>query len=52
LLAGTPRQLSTTLALCQRFIWVLSSLPGGVIHLLGAHLPEEEISVDGQEPAN
>jgi uncharacterized membrane protein YbhN (UPF0104 family) len=52
LLAGTPRNLSTALALCQRFVWVLASLPGGVVHLLGAHLPQEEISIDGQERRN
>jgi uncharacterized membrane protein YbhN (UPF0104 family) len=46
-LIGTPRALGTALAFCQRFIWVLSSLPGGLVHLLGAHLPEEEISIDG-----
>jgi hypothetical protein len=29
------------LALCQRFIWVLASLPGAVVHLTGAHLPRD-----------
>lgn len=52
LLAGTPRNLSTALALCQRFVWVLASLPGGLVHLLGAHLPEQEISIDGQDRTN
>ncbi len=52
LLAGTPRNLSTALALCQRFVWVLVSLPGGLVHLLGAHLPQQEISIDGQERRN
>ena len=52
LLAGTPRNLSTALALCQRFVWVLASLPGGLVHLLGAHLPQQEISIDGQERRN
>jgi uncharacterized membrane protein YbhN (UPF0104 family) len=37
------------LALCQRFVWLLASLPGAVIHLAGAHLPRH-FSVDGQEP--
>ncbi|OHB65546.1 MAG: hypothetical protein A2Y77_08395, partial [Planctomycetes bacterium RBG_13_62_9] len=49
--ASTPRELATALALCQRFIWVLASLPGGLVHLLGAHLPRD-ISIDGQEPIN
>jgi glycosyltransferase 2 family protein len=52
LLTGTPRELATALALCQRFVWVLASLPGGLVHLLGAHLPEREISIDGQERTN
>jgi uncharacterized protein (TIRG00374 family) len=29
------------LALCQRLIFLLASLPGAVIHLVGAHLPHE-----------
>jgi uncharacterized membrane protein YbhN (UPF0104 family) len=52
LLAGVPAEQAMVLALCQRFIWVLASLPGGVIHLVGAHLPREEISVDCKETAN
>ena len=33
------------LALCQRFIWIVASLPGAVIHLIGGHLPKD-FSVD------
>jgi glycosyltransferase 2 family protein len=51
-LAGVPAEWAMVLALCQRFIWVLASLPGGLIHLLGAHLPQEEISVDGGRAGN
>jgi hypothetical protein len=29
------------LALCQRLIFLLASLPGAVIHLIGAHLPKD-----------
>ncbi|MBL7152349.1 MAG: flippase-like domain-containing protein [Phycisphaerae bacterium] len=29
------------LALCQRFVWLLGSLPGAMIHLIGAHLPKD-----------
>lgn len=29
------------LALSQRAVWILASLPGAVIHLFGAHLPKE-----------
>jgi len=49
---AAPHARVLALVLCQRFIWVLSSLPGGVVHLLGAHLPPQEISIDGQERAN
>ena len=28
------------LALCQRIVWLVTSLPGVVIHLLGGHLPD------------
>jgi uncharacterized protein (TIRG00374 family) len=38
-LAGVPVGPATALALCQRFVWMFASLPGGIIHLLGAHLP-------------
>lgn len=51
-LTGAPAEKVLALALCQRFIWVLASLPGGVVHLLGTHLPEEEISIDGPERTN
>ncbi len=29
------------LALCQRLIFLLASLPGAIIHLIGAHLPKD-----------
>ena len=51
-LAGVPAEQALALAFCQRFVWVLASLPGGVIHLLGAHLPREDISVDCEETGN
>ncbi len=51
-LTGAPAEKVLVLVLCQRFIWVLSSLPGGLVHLLGAHLPQQEISIDAQERAN
>jgi len=54
LLTGATAERVLALAFCQRFIWVLSSLPGGLVHLLGAHLPRPgpEISIDGRERAN
>ncbi|MEN6428012.1 MAG: lysylphosphatidylglycerol synthase transmembrane domain-containing protein [Phycisphaerales bacterium] len=45
-LTGAPVEQALALVFCQRFIWILASLPGGLIHLLGAHLPREDISVD------
>jgi uncharacterized protein (TIRG00374 family) len=32
---------AATLAICQRLIFLLASLPGAVIHLIGAHLPKD-----------
>jgi uncharacterized membrane protein YbhN (UPF0104 family) len=49
-LAGVSDDQATALALCQRFVWILSSLPGGIIHLLGAHLPGAN-SFDGPRSA-
>ncbi|MHC4478737.1 MAG: lysylphosphatidylglycerol synthase transmembrane domain-containing protein [Planctomycetota bacterium] len=39
--AGLKDDAALTLALCQRIIWVLASLPGALIHLIGAHLPKD-----------
>ena len=39
--AGVGQEAAGALALCQRAIWMLTSLPGAVIHLLGAHLPKD-----------
>ncbi len=47
--AGVKEDDALALALSQRFIWLLASLPGAVIHLIGAHLPKD-FSVDYQEP--
>ena len=35
--AGASKDLVTVLALCQRLAWVIGSLPGMVVHLMGAH---------------
>jgi len=45
-LTGAPAEQAFALAFCQRFIWILASLPGGLVHLLGVHLPRKDISVD------
>ena len=34
--SGAEEDAATALALCQRFIWVLASLPGMVVHLTGS----------------
>lgn len=39
--AGVAEESASALALCQRAVWMLASLPGVVIHLVGAHLPGE-----------
>lgn len=39
--AGAGQEAALALALSQRIVWMLSSLPGAVIHLVGAHLPIE-----------
>jgi uncharacterized protein (TIRG00374 family) len=44
-LAGVGMESALALALCQRIIWMIASLPGGLIHLSGMHLPKE-FSVD------
>ena len=49
LVGDSAKNPATALALCQRFVWVLASLPGGLIHLVGAHLPRQDISVDDGE---
>lgn len=35
--SGVEQEAATALAFCQRFIWVLASLPGMAVHLTGAH---------------
>jgi glycosyltransferase 2 family protein len=39
--AGVSREAATALALCQRAVWMLVSLPGLVIYMTGGHLPSE-----------
>lgn len=38
--AGVAKDAASALALCQRAVWMLASLPGAVIHLIGAHMPQ------------
>ena len=39
---GTSKDLVAALALCQRFAWIISSLPGMIVHLSGAHRKKED----------
>jgi len=39
--AGVGMEQALALALCQRLIWTLGCLPGGMIHLIGSHLPTQ-----------
>jgi uncharacterized protein (TIRG00374 family) len=59
--AGVAEESASALALCQRFVWMLASLPGAVIHLVGAHLPKDpknslqnrkEFFVDSKRPVD
>ncbi len=38
---GVTVEQALVLALCQRAMFLLASLPGIVIHIMGAHLPAE-----------
>jgi uncharacterized protein (TIRG00374 family) len=38
---GVTAEAALALALCQRIIWMLTSLPGAVIHMSGFHLPKD-----------
>jgi len=44
-------QHALALALCQRLLWLLGSLPGVAIHLLGGHLPKG-FFIDYDRPVN
>jgi uncharacterized membrane protein YbhN (UPF0104 family) len=39
--AGTEESAAWAIAMLQRAVWMLTSLPGAVIHLFGAHLPKD-----------
>ncbi len=39
--AGIEEASAWAIALCQRAVWMIASLPGVAIHLLGAHLPKD-----------
>jgi hypothetical protein len=39
-IAGVQPEPAFALALCQRIIWMMASIPGAVIHIAGAHLPK------------
>ncbi len=39
--AGVEQTAASALALSQRAVWMITSLPGAGIHLIGAHLPKD-----------
>jgi len=43
--AGVAAEAALALALCQRIVWMLASLPGAAIHLIGAHLPKDDAQI-------
>ncbi|AQT68874.1 hypothetical protein STSP2_02050 [Anaerohalosphaera lusitana] len=50
-LSGGQSVLAAAVAICQRLIWLIGSIPGLLIHIFGAHLPthKEEIFIDSAE---
>lgn len=50
-LAGVSWEAATALALCQRAVWMIVSLPGLGIYLTGGHLPKD-FSVDYESSVN
>ena len=40
-ICSVPSEQALALALSQRFLWLIGSLPGVVVHLIGAHLPRD-----------
>ncbi len=46
--AGVEGEAGLALALSQRAVWMITSLPGAFIHLLGAHLPKD-FSIDEEQ---
>ncbi|MHC4659819.1 MAG: lysylphosphatidylglycerol synthase transmembrane domain-containing protein [Planctomycetota bacterium] len=42
-LPGVSSKEALAVALCQRLIWLIGSLPGLAVHLVGAHLPKEKV---------
>jgi len=57
-LAGVGAEAALALVLCQRIVWMIASLPGAIIHLVGAHLPArkaglpEDFSIDYNKSVN
>jgi len=49
--AGISEPAAWAIALCQRAVWMLTSLPGAIIHLRGAHLPKD-FSIDYNKSIN
>ncbi|MCJ7777886.1 MAG: flippase-like domain-containing protein [Sedimentisphaerales bacterium] len=49
--AAVGPEAALALALCQRIIWMLTSLPGAAIHLSGTHLPKD-FSIDCDKSIN
>jgi uncharacterized protein (TIRG00374 family) len=47
--AGVEPEAALALALCQRVVWMVASVPGAFVHLAGAHLPKDFfIDYDGR----
>ena len=46
--AGVQPEAALALALSQRVVWMVASLPGALVHVVGAHLPKD-FFVDSKE---
>jgi hypothetical protein len=52
---GASLEAATALALSQRAVWIIASLPGLGVHLSGKHLPSEiggRFSIDDNQEIN
>jgi uncharacterized protein (TIRG00374 family) len=38
---GVEAEAALALALCQRVVWMIASVPGALVHVVGAHLPRD-----------
>jgi uncharacterized protein (TIRG00374 family) len=47
-IAGIDETSAWAIALSQRAVWMIASLPGALIYLIGAHLPKDQLAMMGE----